>query len=324
LKIRHDVVAVSSVLVTVALLIQTQVMWWAAVSECEANPWDPRPVYYRFADCWAPAGFASLAVLSVGLIVAWTGYIKRVRWTWFVMLLIAWGWAFPILVVQERPWRGMTVLVPTFVEALKENGGSRIAMEGFLSFLLLVVALVLPAKAFIARRHGGPGDSGRAHSAPQTTLSCLAFTLAFLTLTPAMWRAAATAPESSLTGVSLSRFSFQDCFAPAGIASLVVIAIGLIVTWAGYFRGVRWTWLVMFVIVWVWAFPVFILPYLHPWRGVETIAQSFASSISEGGLERNFVLVSLVFLLMVLALALPAKTFILGRGEAQGGPGARM
>jgi uncharacterized membrane protein len=79
----------------------------------------------------------------------------------------------------------------------------------------------------------------------------------------------------------------------------------------------------MFVIVWVWAFPVLLLPFLLPWRGVETMAQSFAGAISESGTERSYAEVVLAFLLMVLALALPAKTFILGRGVAQAGPGAR-
>jgi len=148
-------------------------------------------------------------------------------------------------------------------------------------------------------------------------VSSILFTLALLTLASPMGGAAATVRESSLWGPG-PLYRFQVCFAPAGFASLAVIASGLIVTWAGYIKAVRWTWFVMFVIVWVWAFPVLVLPYLRPWRGEATMAQSFASSISEGGLARNFVEVFLIFLLMVLGLVLPARTFILGRG---GGPG---
>lgn len=140
-------------------------------------------------------------------------------------------------------------------------------------------------------------------------VSGIVFTVALLMLTPAMWKAASTVRESSLWG-PVTGDRFQDCFAPAGFASLAVIVIGLIVTWGGYIRGVRWTWFVMLVVVWAWAFPVFILPYLRPWKGVETTAQSFASSIREGGMDGNFMEVSLIFLLMVLALVLPIRRFI--------------
>jgi hypothetical protein len=78
---------------------------------------------------------------------------------------------------------------------------------------------------------------------------------------------------------------------------------------------------VMFVIVWVWAFPVFIIPYLKPWGGDATIAQSFASSISGGGPARNFAEALLAFLLMLLALVLPLKTFILRQGVGGGTSG---
>jgi hypothetical protein len=107
----------------------------------------------------------------------------------------------------------------------------------------------------------------------------------------------------------------QDTF---GCSPAAVIVIGLIVKWAGYIKGARWAWFVMFAIVWVRAFPVLMLLYLRQWRGEPTIAQSFASSISKSGLARNFVEVLLIFLLMVLGLVLPVKTFVLGRG---GGPG---
>jgi hypothetical protein len=70
----------------------------------------------------------------------------------------------------------------------------------------------------------------------------------------------------------------------------------------------------MFVIVWMWAFPVLMLPYLLPRRGVETMAQSFAGAISQSGTERSYQEVLLAFLLMALALFLPVRTFIRGRG----------
>ena len=102
-------------------------------------------------------------------------------------------------------------------------------------------------------------------------------------------------------------------YAFVGFASLTIIAIGLIVTWTGYIKGVRWTWFVMFVIVWVWAFPVLVLPLFYPWSRYSWIsitqlfANTFASAIHESGIARTVVKVALEFLLMVLALVLPVK-----------------
>jgi hypothetical protein len=64
-----------------------------------------------------------------------------------------------------------------------------------------------------------------------------------------------------------------------GSASLAIILIGLVVTWSGFVNRVRWTWFVMFIMVWVWLFPWLILPYF---RGpILTIA---------GAIQRNAML----------------------------------
>ena len=150
-------------------------------------------------------------------------------------------------------------------------------------------------------------------------LSGILFTAALLMLAPAMWMAAATVHHQGNIWGAGPQTRFQYGFAPAGFTSLAVIAVGLIVTWAAYIKGVRWAWFVMFVVVWGWAFPVLVLPYLRPWRAVPTVAQSFASFITQGGPVRNLLEVLVAFALMLLALVLPMKTFLLDRG---GGPGA--
>jgi len=106
--------------------------------------------------------------------------------------------------------------------------------------------------------------------------------------------------------------AIPNWYAAVGITSLAIIAIGLIVTWAGYIKGVRWTWFVMFVIVWVWAFPVLLLPYLQLWRNVVAITEWLPDAIKQSGPSRDFVEVVLIFVLMVLALVLPVKTLFLG------------
>ena len=160
-------------------------------------------------------------------------------------------------------------------------------------------------------------------------VSSILFTVALLMQTPAMMRCARTTHQSRFedvyvypeAGIAWDQVVIPNYDAPIGIASLAVIAIGLLVTWSGYIKGVRWTWLVMFVIVWVWAFPVLVLPLYSPWRGVAIIPGSIARAINgilHPGLGtyigRAVLEVILAFLLMVLALVLPLKTFILGRG----------
>jgi energy-coupling factor transporter transmembrane protein EcfT len=150
LKIRRDAVAVSSVLLTLALLIPMPAML--------GNAWTVPQTRFDIAgrmgiqNYYAPIGFASLAIIVIGLIVTWAGYIKGVRWTWFVMFLIAWGWAFPVLVLAEFHWRNMLPIAQWPPLALKGRGPQLGFAEAVLTLLLMVLALVLPAKTFILGR----------------------------------------------------------------------------------------------------------------------------------------------------------------------------
>lgn len=155
------------------------------------------------------------------------------------------------------------------------------------------------------------------------------FTIALVMRTPKMKGWADSAYQAKLSDLSMGQGDqvvMPNYLAPIGFASLAVIATGLIVTWAGYFKRTRWTWFVMFAVVWLWEFPVWILPYYYPWRSTVSLAQMFApselirlfqSAISEKGLAREYVEDNLTFLLMVVALLLPIKTFL---GGPVGGP----
>jgi uncharacterized membrane protein YozB (DUF420 family) len=102
-----------------------------------------------------------------------------------------------------------------------------------------------------------------------------------------------------------------------GVASLSNIIIGLIVLWVGYIRGHRWAWCVMFVIVWVWFFPVYLWPFLPHLKNAAPVTQLIPDAIKGTGLARSLVESVLAFLLMVLALILPVKTFFLRRAAGQ-------
>jgi hypothetical protein len=104
-----------------------------------------------------PLGFASLAVVAVGLIVIWAAYIKRVRWTWFVMFVIVWVFYFPayvlpeILAIQAAEsvnWLGW------LHNAMSQPGIDRAMLKVWLDFLLMLVALFLPARSFLGRKAG--------------------------------------------------------------------------------------------------------------------------------------------------------------------------
>lgn len=370
------ILVLSGVLLTLGLLLPARSMWVVASTLWIAHP-SGSGTLYRYHDFLVPTAFGSLAVIAIGLIVTWAGYVKGVRWTWFVLFVIVWLWGFPVLMPPyAHPWRAVAVIPPALWRALTEGGEFWTFAEIAVTFPLLVLGLVLPIPIFIrgpgggaatgrqpegtpiagcgslsarnAPPNGGPGQrlmseqegpsaiskaeslraarghARRWHLRPRRdllVLSAILFTAALLMLAPAMWKAATTMHHQGKLWGAGPETRFQYGFAPAGFTSLAVIAVGLIVTWAAYIKGVRWTWFVLLVIVWVWAFPVFIIPYLRPWKDVPTVAQSFASFITEGGPIRNFVEVLVAFALMLPALVLPVKTFVLGRGVGPGTPG---
>jgi len=72
----------------------------------------------------------------------------------------------------------------------------------------------------------------------------------------------------------------------------------------------------MFVLVWAWAFPLFVLP-LFKGTIVLTFSEWLYSAIYQDGSPRIWAESLLIFLMMVIALLLPIKSFFLVR-EIQG------
>jgi hypothetical protein len=151
MRVRHDAVFVSCVLFTVALL-------WLAPHNLEyASTWREFgiPVGHAFEQNFLmPIGFASLALILVGLIVTWTYYIKRERWAWFIMFTIVWVFAFPVYVlpiIQARVAEG-SVGWPFIWDAIKRPGTAGAAIKGPVDFVLLLIALLIPLRSFFAKR----------------------------------------------------------------------------------------------------------------------------------------------------------------------------
>jgi energy-coupling factor transporter transmembrane protein EcfT len=152
---RRDALAVSSILFTLGLLIPLPAM----LGNARTVPQTRLDIAgaMRVQNYYAPIGFASLAIIVTGLIVTWAGYIKAVRWAWFVMFLIAWGWAFPVLVLAEFHWRNM-MPIAQWPPVPQTGRGPQLGFAGsVVAFLLMVVALALPVKRFV---RGNRGTSG--------------------------------------------------------------------------------------------------------------------------------------------------------------------
>ena len=85
-----------------------------------STPCPKRQICQRRASFLAPVGFASLAIILIGLIVAWTGYLNKIRWAWLVMFVIVWMWAFPTMILPILQMRKGISLTEWFHTAIRE------------------------------------------------------------------------------------------------------------------------------------------------------------------------------------------------------------
>jgi hypothetical protein len=139
--------------------------------------------------------------------------------------------------------------------------------------------------------------------------SSILLTLSLLALVPHNLQYASTWHQRSFQ--ETDRLYVQNYLMPLGFASLASVLVGLIVTWTAYRSRLRWAWFVMFVIVWVFAFPVYVLPVLLDFRTAESVSWSawFWNAVEGPGIARDYAKGPLDFLLMVIALLLPIKSF---------------
>ena len=133
---------------------------------------------------------------------------------------------------------------------------------------------------------------------------------------PALWYYGAASDRAAVARLDagFQREAYADH--RFGVACLAIILIGLIVVWTGYAKRSRPAWFVMFVIVWFWAFPVFILPTvveLASGAFMRTLPEFFYDAISGPGMTTQMVRSILMFLIMVVGLALPMGRFFIAR-----------
>jgi hypothetical protein len=97
----------------------------------------------------------------------------------------------------------------------------------------------------------------------------------------------------------------------AGLASLTVIFVALIVIWTWLAAGNRVAWVIMAVIVWVWAFPImmFPLPRIGP-LSLSDLKDWIVSAWHQDGLARVTLINPIMFSLMFVGLILPVRALL--------------
>jgi hypothetical protein len=140
-------------------------------------------------------------------------------------------------------------------------------------------------------------------------ISSILHTIALLFfIHPALWYYGAPSDPAAVArfDAAVQRELYADHY--FGVTCLAIILIGLLVVWTGYAKRSRPAWFVMFVIVWFWAFPVFIrdvVVRLARGEFMLTFPEFFYYVISGSGMITQVLRSVPMFLLMVIALALP-------------------
>jgi hypothetical protein len=153
MRIRHDLVFISSVLFTIALACFIPFAWWNVLSGYHNT--QGLDVWERTALLlYSEVGELTLALVFIGFIVTWTGYLNKLRWTWFVMFILVSGLTFQTDMLPFVLHPKLLLDAPElFVDAWKgEPIAARGFLEGFLIFSLMVIALFLPVRSFFSRR----------------------------------------------------------------------------------------------------------------------------------------------------------------------------
>jgi hypothetical protein len=129
------------------------ICWSSAMAGRDRKALETLDVGYRAAaQTMGSLGVASMAVVLIGLIVTWTGYVKSVRSSWFVMFIVVWLWAFPLILLPFLPDIKGIPLAELISRALREPGTSRTSVHSVLIFTLMLIALILPIRSFFGER----------------------------------------------------------------------------------------------------------------------------------------------------------------------------
>jgi len=159
-RFRFDRVTVSSVLFSLCLLV---LMSWS-LKWCAT--WPTRVVWVTDKaarlNYEASISFAELALEIIALIVIWTSYQKRMRWSWFVMVVFVLVYFLPVhlldvlLDVKRVGWQWWPAVVRDAREGRPFAVG---ALEEIAISILMAIALLVPVGAFFGKKRPLPPGS---------------------------------------------------------------------------------------------------------------------------------------------------------------------
>ena len=131
------------------------------------------------------------------------------------------------------------------------------------------------------------------------------FLISSLLFTPAFFWLLPSAIECVRSTESMTR--------TAGFSALTIIIVALIVIWTGLAAGNRVAWIVMLVIVWVWAFPIMMLFRLVTHIGALSLGDLndwVVSAWRQNGIARITLINLMMFSLMLIGLILPVRALL--------------
>ena len=153
MRIRVDSVFVSGVLLTISLLSLVRPNLYRASTWKERYIWVAnRFVRYNYESLLA---FASLALIIIGITVIWTGYQKRFRWSWFILVVFVCVFFVPVYLLEVFldirrvgwPWWPGVVR-----DAMEGRPFAQSAIRFLATLTVMLIGLLVPIRAFFGKK----------------------------------------------------------------------------------------------------------------------------------------------------------------------------
>jgi hypothetical protein len=145
MRARSDSALISSALFTLALLSLAPSALWDFSGGTDARldaGWQSAAYMAHYL------GVACLAIILIGLIVVWTGYVRCSRSAWLVMFVVTWAWAFPTFALPQLKGPRVFTLPEWIYNAIHGPWPPRSPAQMGVIFALMVIALLLPIRSF--------------------------------------------------------------------------------------------------------------------------------------------------------------------------------
>jgi hypothetical protein len=154
-------------------------------------------------------------------------------------------------------------------------------------------------------------------------VSSLLMTVCLVSLVPSNLKSASTWQQRVFIFDNVARYNYESLLA---FASLALVVIGLTVVWTGFHARLRSAWFIMFVITWVYFFPVYLVDAVLESR---RIGWPYGAALVQEALEgRPFAQTTVrsiaILVVMLISLLLPLGDFFgkKARGSSSRGESA--